>query len=362
MKKIELCEKYDLWTYLKNVKKPIVMYGMGNGADKIINICSEYGIEICDFFASDGFVRGHKFHNKTVLTYGEIKEKYQDFIVLLSFASSLEEVLCNIYKIAAEQELYVPDVPVFGNTLFNYEFCEENYEKFVKVYNLLADERSREVYVDTICAKLSGKLSYFNSSECNKDEINSSIIHPSKYKTYADLGAYNGDTIREILSTAPNIAKIYALEPDRRNFRKLNEYAVNEERCSIECHNCGAWSSDKTLYFSNSGNRNASFSDVKPTDGKIKEIEVRRLDSILLGRPVDYIKYDVEGAEAEAIDGSVEAITKHSPDLLISLYHRGEDLFTLPIKINEINPDYKLYLRRLPYLPAWDLNLYAIKE
>ena len=66
----------DLWRYLADQKeKAIVMYGMGNGADKILAVCERYGIEVSDFFASDGFVRGHSFHGKRVLSYSEAKEK-----------------------------------------------------------------------------------------------------------------------------------------------------------------------------------------------------------------------------------------------------------------------------------------------
>ena len=84
----------DLWSYLQSTDKKILMYGMGNGADKILNICEGYGIEVCDFFASDGFVRGHMFHGKRVLSYSEACEKYgrENMIVLLSFASSLPAV------------------------------------------------------------------------------------------------------------------------------------------------------------------------------------------------------------------------------------------------------------------------------
>ena len=39
---------YDLWEYLQQSKKSIVMYGMGNGADKILAVCQEYGIEIAE--------------------------------------------------------------------------------------------------------------------------------------------------------------------------------------------------------------------------------------------------------------------------------------------------------------------------
>ena len=132
----------DLWNHLATTDKKIVMYGMGNGADKILSVCERYGIEVCDFFASDGFVRGHKFHGKEVLSYSDIKDKYgaENIIVLLSFASSLPDVLENIYKIADECELYAPDVPVCGDTLFTDELYRENLDKIDAVRDMLADE------------------------------------------------------------------------------------------------------------------------------------------------------------------------------------------------------------------------------
>ena len=66
----------DLWKKLAASDKTVVMYGMGNGADKILAVCERYGIVVADFFASDGFVRGQKFHDKTVLSFSAIKEKY----------------------------------------------------------------------------------------------------------------------------------------------------------------------------------------------------------------------------------------------------------------------------------------------
>ena len=86
------------------------------------------------------------------------------------------------------------------------------------------------------------------------------------------------------------------------------------------------------------------------------------MDSVLEGESVDYIKYDVEGSERAALLGSAKTIKKYTPKLLVSLYHRSEDMFVLPELVKEINPNYSLYLRRFPYIPAWDLNLYAIKK
>ena len=92
--------KNDLWQYLALADKPVVMYGMGNGADKIIQVFDRYGITVSDFFASDGFVRGQTFHGKTVLSFSAIREKYTDFIIVVSFGSSLPDVLKNIYTLA----------------------------------------------------------------------------------------------------------------------------------------------------------------------------------------------------------------------------------------------------------------------
>ena len=80
------------------------------------------------------------------------------------------------------------------------------------------------------------------------------------------------------------------------------------------------------------------------------------------GTHIDYIKYDVEGAETEALLGSRAIIQRDTPALLVSAYHRSADLFRLPLLVHELNPDYKLYLRRMAGVPAWDINLYAVSD
>ena len=116
-----LAEK-NLWEHLKVTDLPIVIYGMGNGADKIIDEMDARGIPVSDFFASDGFVRGHSFHGKRVLSLSEVKEKYEKFIVLVAFGSSLPDVMERLYDLSEAHELYAPDVPVCGGELFDAEF------------------------------------------------------------------------------------------------------------------------------------------------------------------------------------------------------------------------------------------------
>lgn len=349
----------DLWQHLASTDKPIVMYGMGNGADKILAVCDRFGIEVKDFFASDGFVRGHSFHGKQVMHYADMVEKYGagQFIVLLSFASSLPNVMANFYRIAEETELYAPDVPVCGENLFDLSFYRAHLSELDQVEALLADEESRDIFRNVISYKITGDIRYLRAAESDPDIVREQLLNTATYQTYADLGAYNGDTIRALLPHAPNLKTVYAMEPDRRNFRKLEAYAQDESRCEIRCVPAGAWSHHDILPFDASGNRNAGLHG-KAT--KTVDTEVDAPDNMLRGAPVDYIKYDVEGAEKEALIGSARTIEMHRPHLLVSIYHRSEDLFALPLQVHQMRPDYRLYLRRFPYVPAWDLNLYAI--
>ena len=357
--------KKDLWQYLAQADKPIVMYGMGNGADKILAVCETKGIEIKDFFASDGFVRGHFFHGKKVLSYSETKEKYGEgnFIVLLSFASSLTDVIDNIKRIAGETELYAPDVPVCGSDLFDMDYFISHETEIAEARTLLADDRSVKVFDNVIKYKLTGKIDYLFESDSEVDETFNEILNAKEFKCTADLGAYNGDTARQLVEYAPKMKKIYAFEPDRRNFRKLSEYAEREERFKVLPFQLAAWSKEETLTFGEEGNRNSCVGgSTNAVTSKCVTVEGNSLDNIVAasGDKIDYIKFDVEGAESEALDGCVNTIKANSPRLLVSVYHRSEDIFALPIKIHKLFPDYKLYLRKFRYIPAWDLNLYGV--
>lgn len=348
----------DLWKYLAGCQKTVVMYGMGNGADKILAVCEKYNIEVADFFASDGFVRGQQFHGKTVLSFSDVKSKYgaNNIIVLVSFASSLQEVMNNIIKVASECETYVPDVPVRGSNVFCEEFENENRKKIEKAFALLADERSREVFSGVLEFRRTGRLDILLQTADDRLAVMNELLRHDKYRIAADVGAYDGDTARELTELCPKIESIIAFEPDRRNCRKLSAYAESEPR--IQVINAAAWNESTTLVFDDSGNRNAGLDE----DGSAKrhaEVRAITLDSVLT-KGADYIKYDVEGAEKQAIEGTAETIRKYHPDLLISAYHRTEDLHELILQVNSLAPEYKLYLRRYPYIPAWDLNLYAI--
>ena len=333
---------------------------MGNGADKIIDVFSKYGIEYCDVFASDGFVRGHLYKGKRVISYSEACEKYgNDFDIVVSFGSKLPEVIDKIYSLEKTHSVYSPDVPVCDGEIFNEEFFDIHCDELNTARDMFADERSKQIFDDIVRFKLFGKLEYLKATSCEEKEVDS-CLRLNKYISYVDLGAYNGDTIKKYTAICPNIKQICAFEPDKRNFKKLSLYCEELSNIKANVLNCAAYSHDTTLEFAASGNRNSSAASKGSYQHKAVEIEAKAIDSVCTY--ADFIKYDVEGMEFAALLGSRELISNFNPDLLVSMYHKSEDLYELPILVKGLNPSYKLYLRRLPYIPAWDLNMYAISN
>ena len=349
----------DVWHTLKNTGNPILIYGMGNGADKIISVFEKYGIEYSDVFASDGFVRGHSYRGKRVLSYTEACEKYGAFDIVVSFGSRLPDVMEKIYSLEQSHTVYAPDVPVCEGEIFTEEFFDKHAQQLFSARELFYDQRSRLIFDDIVRFKLTGKLSYLRLTECNENEADK-CLNFEKYRIYVDLGAYNGDTVKKYSALCPNLERIYAFEPDKRNFKKLSAYCEELTDVTTALFNCAAYSYDTTLEFSASGNRNSSAASQGSFRHKTVEIEAKALDSVC--KSADFVKYDVEGMEYEALLGSGLLIASSSPDLLVSMYHKSEDLYKLPIILKGLNPRYKLYLRRLPYIPAWDLNMYAVTD
>ncbi len=344
----------DLWQYLKQTDRPIVFYGTGDGGDKIKAELDRLGIPVAGVFASDGFVRKRTYHDMPVVSYAEAVKTYgEDMIILLVFGSSLPPMLERFFTLAGKHEMYAPDVPVAGGEIFNAAFYDAHKGEIDAARALLADEESRGVFDAVIQYRLTGRLTPLAEHLVDEETVMATVLHPDRYRITMDLGAYNGDTALALMDYAPRLETVIALEPDEKNFTKL---CLNTAKTGkVEPHYGAAWNQREVLTFRKGGGRGIR------REGKDKTVEVMGLpaDELLAGRVPDFIKFDVEGAEKQAIEGCADSIRKYIPELQVALYHRSKDLFTLPLMIHEMNPNYRFYMRRYPYVPAWDLNLFC---
>lgn len=345
--------KEDLWTYLAQTNKPIVMYGTGNGADKIIDVLNNYGISLNGIFASDDFARGQNFRGYTVRKYSDFKKELSEFIVLVSFASQRCEVLENIYRIAEEQELYAPDVPVFGDGLFNLEYFYRNRDRLKSIYELLDDELSRTTFADSVAFKLTGDITHLKHCETTEDEVNLLISKIIRNKNFIDVGAYTGDTVQKHIENFGRDCNIYAFEPDEKNYRKmLARFEASEIKCNT--FNAAAWCCFDVLKFDARSGRASSASSAD-SSVKIKEIQALRVDETV-DDDIGLVKIDAEGSDLKVILGLEKIILNSKPCIKVAAYHRNEDFFEIPETVSGISGNYKLYIRHLPYVPGWDTD------
>ncbi len=342
----------SVWDVLKNTDKPVVLYGMGDGADKVLREFEKLGISPCGVMASDDFVRGQSFHGFTVKRLSDFEDELGDFIVALCFASQLPDVIEHIKSVAIKHAMLVPSVPVFGDNIFNGAFYINNESFINAAYDLLSDDLSRRVFADIIRFQYTGELKYLDACTTDKDEVFKNILKLNGEESYLDLGAYNGDTIEEFLRYSGSYSSITAFEPNAKSFKKLQEFCADMEKISL--WQLGSYNRNTQIGFNTKSGRNCAI-DVSGTP-----VQAARVDTILCGKKITYAKLDVEGAEHETLEGMENTIRLFKPKLNVAAYHRSEDLFSLILQIYSLNPDYRFYLRHHPYIPHWDTNLYCV--
>ena len=373
-------EENTLWEYLKTAGKPVVLYGTGDGADKVLARLAETGVPVSGIFASDEFVRGQQFHGFTVQAYSELLALREKVIVLIAFASELPDVLERFYKLASVHETYAPHVPVFsGEETVTAAWIKKYERELQTVYERLADAVSRETFASVLNYKLSGKLSYLQACTTNRAEDLRTLFSFGREETYLDLGAYNGDTVQEFLQlTHGRYKKIIALEPDPKNYKKLTDYVRQYELKNVTCLQAGVWNDCGSLELNGKGGRQSTFweadrsgfatqnlSQTCSMKKKVKkqQVNVVSVDAVLGNDHADYMKFDVEGVEKEALEGAAGHLMPDGngalPKLLVAAYHHDEDLFALPLLLWKLQPEYKIYLRKHPYVPAWEINIFA---
>jgi FkbM family methyltransferase len=222
----------------------------------------------------------------------------------------------------------------------------EKAEDIRRAFQLFADEESRRQFVAHLRFRL--QLDYEALPPCVADDYFPPDVVPKPLPpdaVFVDCGAYDGDSIRAFLAHQQGrFGSIYAFEPDARNCERLRAYVVSlgvKASQRIRVFNAGVSERRTTLRFNAAGNMSSAFSSA----GAV-EVQVTPIDDVVEanGAPV-YLKLDVEGAEWEALKGCERLLERARPLMAISVYHRPDDLWQLPLSIAARDLDYRFFLR-----------------
>jgi FkbM family methyltransferase len=237
----------------------------------------------------------------------------------------------------------------------HYRKCKDS---ILNAYNLWADEKSRQLYRAIIEFRMKGDYSLLPEPDSNQyfpDDL-PSWRQPVRL---IDTGAYDGDTLKDLIRTTYAIDAIAAFEPDLDNFVKLSGFVRNNPAKfghNVSLYPCGVWSGNNNLCFTPGQGEACQIS----REGTSK-IQVVALDAVLPVFSPTLIKMDIEGAEYEALLGSRQMIQQYKPGLAICLYHHPDHIWQIPLLINDWLPGYKLYMRCHAF-NTFDLVLYAMQE
>lgn len=344
-------EHPSVWTVLKNTKEPIIVFGTGNGADKVFKEFSKRGISVSGVAASDGFVRNREFHEFKVEPISYFEKTLKEFTVAVAFGSSRSEVMENIKALSRRHTVLVPCVPVVGEGAVDEEFMLRFEKDIIEARECLADDFSKNVFDGYINFQYSGRLEYIFNVETPEEELFSSCISLTENEVYVDIGAYRGDTVEKFLKyTGNKYKRIIAAEPDVKSYNKLLQNCGSLENFTAE--NVAVTNVNGTVLFSQSAGRQSAVGSGTPQ-------KAVTLSSLCENNVPTYVKIDAEGEEVNILTAAKELLAVAAPKLNIAAYHTPTDIFTLPLIIKQINPDYKIHLRHHPYIPAWDTEVIA---
>ncbi|MCK5824543.1 MAG: FkbM family methyltransferase [Ichthyobacteriaceae bacterium] len=145
------------------------------------------------------------------------------------------------------------------------------------------------------------------------------------FEVFIDVGACIGDYS---IWMAKNNLKSYAFEPNKDNFKSLNENInLNNLSNNVTTFNYGlGLKNEKATFGTHPINRGYSGKDINYDEFINQEVEIKKFDSVFESMNIGYdtpiiMKIDVEGMEADVIEGAENFFSKASRILLIFESH-----------------------------------------
>ncbi len=318
--------------------KLIIIFGAGNCGHAVYRVLAEEGLAVeafCDNRLAGGIDTDT---NVRIIGVKEMKDDKDRYFILISLADRpvYQEVYAQLMELGFEDkqclymENYIERVPV--------NFLTRNREKYREVFDLLADNISKEIYIERMKRVfLLSDISHVMrpAGEQYFDEK----VRLTEQEVFVDCGAYIGDTAMEFIQRVNGkYGQIYMFEAEESKFEQIRK---NLAGYPYKLYPYGVWSENGELCFDAEGSSASKVSD----DGNGIQVEVTALDNIHFDKIPTFIKMDIEGAEKQALLGAREMISKYHPKLAVCIYHKWEDLFELPLLMKEFYAGYKLYIR-----------------
>ena len=332
---IEMKSIFD--TEVLNDQNILIYFGLSTRIETIYDkIKREYNKAptfICD---NNPDLDGTKFKGIPVISVKKLEKLDKSRICILITCRHYTRILNQLYNMGIKNVIFRNFFYYLENpSYFDKNHMLNNIDRIKKAYDLLSSKDSKRVFLNILKYRATDNFKHL-------EEINSPDQYFNKYTTpdenevFLDAGAYDGDTVIKFTEKYNNWCFIYAFEPNLVLCKKILSNTNNLS--NFRLFQKGVSNKKGSFKFNGDG-IGGSFSMNK--SGNIQTFEKTTIDSEI-NTPLTFIKMDIEGEEANAIIGAKIQLTHNKPKLAISAYHKADDLWELPLLINEINNKYRL--------------------
>lgn len=258
---------------------------------------------------------------------------------------------------AVKDVLYTLNENQLTGFSFDAYFIVKNIDRIAFVRNsLLHDKVSRESYDAIIMTMLTGNNVYLRKVINDKQYFALPEFVTIGNDHFVDAGAYVGDTLERFIWMNNGVFKhIYAFEPGKQQYlaaqsrikRLCSEWAIDETKIDLVHSGLGDVNGRCSITYSGDMLQSASISsgELGHEQCNSHNVDVCTLDSYLNGRPVSFIKADIEGSEMAMLRGAQNAIRTCKPKMALSVYHEPTDLYAIAEYVHELVPEYTIALR-----------------
>jgi FkbM family methyltransferase len=317
----------------------LAVYGAGGRGKEIISciVTQRPDINICavfDDFVEDNDIFGHK-----VLKY---TESYKTWDHILIASIHVDEIVRNLKS--DESVLLIDEsasTPISQKISFRF-FCKN----FSNIIYSLRKFKNPFDYLTLLLKRLGFPVNiskYVVNRNFKKQYLD--VLFQNQIKYAYDLGVHDGYTSIQFLNNFTNLRFIYGFDIsfdalkssiNNNNLNKSNKFHF--EKKAIYSHT-------GTIKI-NLNHENLSASKVVDDQSSSLEVECITLDEFkkYQTNKIDFIKFDIEGAEMQALKGGIKTIINDRPQLAVSIYHSPEDFIEIPVFLMRNLENYKFYI------------------
>jgi FkbM family methyltransferase len=343
----------------------IVIYGIGASGDDLLKILNHVGISPRYFSDTNAKKWGMDIHGIQCIAPHKILEKVgADVLVFVAITNHLEKHFNAISKLLKKNGIehiyhatYLRKCPEIVRglnaqrmTFGIMELDDEKEKRIIEAYALLSDEESKMYFENIFRLRLLDIVPEGYISGGDIDYFSFQYFKQESAEHFVDCGAFTGDTLKEFIGHYGDDYRQYsAFEPDKNNYNLLSNYVCNlgegTHKGKIVIYNQAVSNKTGFLMFVSRSNHESlggggSFVDPCGTE----KVDVITLDDSLKDSFPTIIKMDLEGHELSALEGARKIISNYSPILLISAYHKPEDIWEIPLLISSYSKEYQFFL------------------